>query len=109
MRKGGKMRALQLILVGVLVLFLTSCSSQYKDKIVGKWKCATMPFVMALIRHAGKNIELFLDGQSQGQASGPGNAVPITTDLRALGCERRWVQLGHQAFIGVNAFLNGAL
>jgi hypothetical protein len=39
---------------------------------------------------AGGAVELFLDGASQGRAVSPNAAEPITTDLRALGCERLW-------------------
>src|SRR6185503_16455877 len=46
----------------------------------------------ALTRNAGGMVELFLDGVSQGTGTGSQSAGPITTDLRALGCERRWVQ-----------------
>ncbi len=37
-------------------------------------------------------VELFLDGASQGQNTAAGVGGPITTDLRALGCERLWAQ-----------------
>lgn len=41
----------------------------------------------------GSSIELYLDGVSQGTGTGRSVAGPITTDLRALGSERLWIQL----------------
>jgi hypothetical protein len=38
----------------------------------------------------GRTVELFLDGVSQGQHAAGGVGGPITTDLRAVGCERAW-------------------
>lgn len=49
----------------------------------------------ALVRNAGNTIELYLDGVSQGQGSGAEAGGAITTDLRAVGSERRWVQDGY--------------
>jgi Concanavalin A-like lectin/glucanases superfamily len=40
----------------------------------------------------GNTVELFLDGVSQGQHTAAGVGGPITTDLRAVGCERLWAQ-----------------
>jgi hypothetical protein len=42
---------------------------------------------VALVRQADGTIELFLDGVSQGRAKGENSGGPITTDLRALGCD----------------------
>jgi hypothetical protein len=50
---------------------------------------------LALLRE-GDRIELFLDGVSQGRKSGSLCGGAITTDLRALGAERYW--LNHFAF-----------
>jgi Concanavalin A-like lectin/glucanases superfamily len=61
----------------------------------------------ALTRNAGNLIELFLDGTSQGRATGANAGGPITTDLRALGSERYWV-LHHQSNYGV-PYLAGAV
>jgi type II secretory pathway pseudopilin PulG len=49
---------------------------------------------MAAIRGSGSTIELFLDGVSQGTDSGAESAGAITTDWRAIGSERRWVNVG---------------
>jgi hypothetical protein len=51
----------------------------------------------ALVRHGGENIELYLDGESQGQVAGMKTGGPITTDLRAAGSERYWVKTGWPA------------
>jgi hypothetical protein len=48
----------------------------------------------ALTRDTGRTIELFIDGVSQGMGSGADAGGPITTNLRALGSERYWVQSG---------------
>jgi hypothetical protein len=45
-----------------------------------------------LTRDTGSVIELFSDGVSQGTGSGSESGGAITTNLRALGCERKWVQ-----------------
>jgi hypothetical protein len=63
----------------------------------------------ALTRDAGNTIELFVDGVSQGKASGDAAAGPITTDLRALGSERRWVQERRLDFNGVKAYFSGSI
>jgi hypothetical protein len=61
----------------------------------------------ALTRNAGGVIELFLDGASQGTNAGSESTGSITTDLRTLGCERRWVQ---DAFgTADERYLNGTL
>jgi hypothetical protein len=57
----------------------------------------------ALVRTAAF-VELYLDGVSQGRGAGM-HAGPITTDLRAVGCERLWVQQndmrwGRPGFVG---------
>ena len=39
---------------------------------------------------SGEVIELFLDGDSQGTMRAANSGGPITTNLRALGSERRW-------------------
>jgi hypothetical protein len=48
-----------------------------------------------LTRNAGNIIELFCDGVSQGTSSGSESGGAITTNLRALASERRWVQVGY--------------
>jgi hypothetical protein len=48
----------------------------------------------ALTRDVGGRIELFVDGNSQGQGHGGNSAGAITTDLRASGAELYWVQGG---------------
>jgi hypothetical protein len=45
----------------------------------------------AVVRENDGAVLLYLDGRSQARGSGPNSAGPITTDLRALGCERYWV------------------
>jgi len=46
---------------------------------------------MAAVRSSDGTVELFLDGVSQGTNSGAESGGAITTDLRAIGSERRWV------------------
>ncbi len=48
-----------------------------------------------LTRNSGSTIELFVDGVSRGTASGSAAGGVITTNLRALGSERRWVQVSY--------------
>jgi hypothetical protein len=55
----------------------------------GKWHH------LALTRE-GDSIELFLDGISQGKKNGNSSGGTITTDLRALGAERFWIN--HRTF-----------
>jgi hypothetical protein len=50
---------------------------------------------VAVVRGSGSTIELFLDGVSQGTASDTQSGGAITTDLRAMGSERRWVNDGY--------------
>jgi hypothetical protein len=50
---------------------------------------------VAAVRGSGSTIELFLDGVSQGTASGAESGGAITTDLRAMGSERCWVNDGY--------------
>jgi hypothetical protein len=57
----------------------------------GKWHH------VALLRQADGTIELFLDGASQGTARGANSGGPITTDLRALGCDRVLMNQGKPA------------
>jgi hypothetical protein len=46
----------------------------------------------ALTRHADGLVELFLDGQPQEKAQNQRSSGSITTNLRAIGSERYWVQ-----------------
>jgi hypothetical protein len=46
-----------------------------------------------LTRNAGNTIELFCDGVSQGTNSASQSGGAITTNLRALASERKWVQV----------------
>src|SRR5207302_9789119 len=57
----------------------------------GKWHH------FALTRDTGTTIELCIDGVSQGKAAGADAGGAITTNLRALGSERFWVQKGAPA------------
>lgn len=50
---------------------------------------------VAAVRGSGGTIELFLDGVSQGTDSGAESGGAITTNLRAIGSERRWVSDGY--------------
>jgi len=50
---------------------------------------------VAAVRGSGSTIELFLDGVSQGTASDTQSGGSITTDLKAIGSERRWVSDGY--------------
>jgi type II secretory pathway pseudopilin PulG len=50
---------------------------------------------LAAVRGPGSTIELFLDGVSQGTGSGAQAGGAVTTDLRAIGSERRWVSAGY--------------
>jgi type II secretory pathway pseudopilin PulG len=50
---------------------------------------------LAVVRGSGSTIELFLDGVSQGTASDTQSGGAITTNLRAIGSERRWVSDGY--------------
>jgi hypothetical protein len=59
------------------------------------------------LTRTGTAIELYLDGASQGRAVGRDAGGPITTDLRALGSERAWVQRGINP--ADHRFLQGAL
>jgi len=61
----------------------------------------------ALTRNAGNIIELFSDGITQGTASGGDAGGAITTNLRALGSERRWVQDGYGT--ADKRYLNGTI
>jgi hypothetical protein len=49
---------------------------------------------VALVRQTDGTIELFLDGASQGSSRGKSSGGPITTDLRALGCDRYLMATG---------------
>ena len=60
-----------------------------------------------LTRNSGNTIELFVDGISQGTASGSESGGTITTNLRALGSERIWVQAGFGT--ADDRYLNGAI
>jgi hypothetical protein len=46
---------------------------------------------VAAVRGSNSTIELFLDGVSRGTDSGTESGGAITTNLRAIGSERRWV------------------
>jgi len=48
-----------------------------------------------LTRNAGNTIQLFSDGVLQGTSSGSASGGAITTNIRALGSERRWVQVSY--------------
>jgi hypothetical protein len=52
---------------------------------------------LALTR-AEDRVELFLDGHSQGQKSGDSARGAITTNLRALGSERYWIEHNSRFF-----------
>jgi len=66
----------------------------YAQVIGGPVKGGTWHHVAA-VRGSGSTIELFLDGVSQGTASGAESGGAITTNLRAIGSERRWVSDGY--------------
>jgi hypothetical protein len=59
------------------------------------------------LTRSGTAVELYLDGASQGRAVGADAGGPITTDLRALGSERAWVQSSTSR--PEHRFLQGAL
>ena len=46
----------------------------------------------AALRQANGSIELFLDGQSQGTAKPPHGKGSITSDRRAVGAEKYWIE-----------------
>ncbi|MFA5239398.1 MAG: LamG-like jellyroll fold domain-containing protein [Phycisphaerae bacterium] len=50
---------------------------------------------VAATRGSGSTIELFVDGISQGTSSGAQSGGAITSDLIAIGSERRWVLVGY--------------
>ena len=50
---------------------------------------------LAVVRGSGSTIELFVDGVSKGTSSGSESGGAITTNLRAIGSERRWVSDGY--------------
>jgi hypothetical protein len=66
----------------------------YAQVIGGPVKGGTWHHV-AVVRGSGSTIELFLDGAPQGTASGAESGGAITTNLRAIGSERRWVSDGY--------------
>lgn len=58
----------------------------------------------ALVR-SGPAVELYLDGASQGRGMAGLSGSAITTDLHAIGCERRWaitndLKWGRPGFVG---------
>jgi S1-C subfamily serine protease len=61
------------------------------------------------LTRAGNTVELFVDGSQVQSASAAGLDGPITTDWRFVGRENRWLQAGQQRFLGVDAFLDGAV
>jgi hypothetical protein len=48
----------------------------------------------ALTRQGAGQVELFVDGVSQGTASGAASGGAVTTDWRTVGLERRWLTGG---------------
>jgi hypothetical protein len=72
------------------------CPDQEKKpaQVVGRTRIADDTWHhLALTRDKEGTIELFVDGASQGQATAPGANGPITTDLRMLGSDPRWIRL----------------
>jgi hypothetical protein len=63
----------------------------------------------AVSRSSDGEIELFVDGDSQGKRSGTQSRGAITTDMRALGSERYWVKQGRKAVDGASAYLGGGI
>jgi hypothetical protein len=63
----------------------------------------------AVSRSPEGQIELFVDGDSQGKAVGAQSKGAITTDLRALGSERYWVKQGRKGVDGTSAYLDGGI
>jgi len=85
----------------VIDLTLTGGKLQALVRADGKVVCANVAgkaindgewHHFALTRDRGRTIELFIDGVSQGKASQADAEGSITTNLRALGSERLWVQ-----------------
>lgn len=66
----------------------------------GAWKQFTLT-------RNGSAIELFVDGISQGTNSGAESGGAITTNLRAFGSERRWIQDNFNT--GDKSYLSGNL
>src|SRR5262249_37753419 len=62
---------------------------------------------VALTRNTSGSIELFLDGQSQGTTSVTQSDGTIPTNLRDMGCDRRWVQDSYGT--PEQQYLNGSL
>ena len=63
---------------------------------------------VALVRSGGA-LELFVDGDGKARAPARFSSGAITTNLRALGAELRWLQLGHKGLAGVSTFLDGSV
>ena len=61
----------------------------------------------AVTRNSGNSISLYLDGAFQQSASGARSGGSITTNLRSLGLERRWMLTGHST--DDNRFINGSI
>jgi len=61
----------------------------------------------ALTRNAAGQIELFLDATSQGTSTGAASGGAITTDLRAMGAELRWISTA--TMTADQQFLNGTI
>jgi hypothetical protein len=77
-----------------MILVRQNGSSSYAHVIGGAVNDGNWHHV-AGVRGSGSTIELFLDGVSQGTASDTQSGGAITTNLRAIGSERRWVSDGY--------------
>src|SRR5207247_2625705 len=62
---------------------------------------------VALSRNTSGQIELYLDGVSQGTNSGTQSSGAITSNERAVGSERRWVALSFMT--ADQRYLNGCV
>jgi hypothetical protein len=69
----------------------------------GQWHHA------ALVRHEGTSIELYVDGALHARTQTVSSAGAITTDMRALGAEMRWLQMGIKTFNGMSSYFPGAV
>lgn len=90
-----------------IVLVRDGTSSSGYAQIVGPVVNDGQWHLIAVQRNAGNQVELFVDGESYGTASGAASGGAITTDVRRIGTDGVWVSSG--AMTADQRYLSGAV
>lgn len=90
-----------------IVLVRDGTSSSGYAEIIGPVVNDGQWHLISVQRNAGSQVELFVDGESYGVATGAASGGAITTDVRRIGTDGVWVSSG--AMTADQRYLSGAV